>query len=186
VRDRAVLVVFGAALVVLPIYVLVTDDHAPLYDALRTFVLVQAGIVFCLMSYTFGWVCDRLVKASRMHDVKPDASAAAIVAGSMTRNFGILIMLIIGVLGTVGRIGNEHLDWRTPMFQAALLCFFYGWALVDRRIYRTTKTPQELVGGLVVQEAVEHAHEIAKKAGVEDSLEAFRSQSEDRRKKNGG
>jgi hypothetical protein len=182
VRDRAVLVVFGAALVVVPLYVLITDEKAADYDALRAFVLVQAGIVFCLMSYTILWVLNGMWKARKEHRTKRDSDAGMVVIGSVARNVGVLVLLVRGAVGTIDRIGNTHLDWRTPTYQLALLLLFYGWALIDRRVYRTTKTPQELVGGIIVlEDVVEQAKQVAEEAGVLESAEAFKDAHELRR-----
>jgi hypothetical protein len=65
-----------------------------------------------------------------------------------------------------------------------LLFLFYAWALLDRRVYRTTKTPQELVKGLIVDtRAVDEAQAHGRRIGVEESAEAFREQHEQRRLK---
>lgn len=180
-RDRFALAVFGVALVAVPIYVFFTDDTAPTYDALRSFVLVQASAVFCLTSYTMGWVVVRMRKARKAGtSIVPDPGARAVILGSMARNLGILILLFGGALNLVGRLNNTHLDYRTPLFQLAMLLLFYGWALIDRRVYRTTKTPQELVGGIVVEKAVEEARRMTDEMGVSASAQAFQDAREKR------
>jgi uncharacterized SAM-binding protein YcdF (DUF218 family) len=184
VRDRLALIGFGVALVVIPGWVLLTDTKAPGYDALRAFVLVQGVAVFCLTSYTLGWVGVRLVKAQKISPPPtPDPQAKKVIMGSLARNFGILVLLIGGMLNLIGRFNNTHLDHRTPVFQLALLFLFYGWALIDRRIYRTTRTPQQLVGGIIVEKAVAEAKQMAQELDLEDSSEAFREAHEKRKQK---
>lgn len=163
-RDRLALIAFGVAMVVTPIIVLIFDDQAKYYDALRSFVIAQAVVVLCLMFYTIIWVARRMSSANPA--TKPDTAARKVVLGGLTRNFGVLILIFMGLLAVIGRLGNTHLDYKTPLFQFSLLLLFYAWALIDRRIYRGTRTPQELVSG-VVEEAVEEAKKIADEMDVE-------------------
>jgi hypothetical protein len=55
------------------------------------------------------------------------------VMGNAARLAGIIIIMFEPFVSIVERFGNQHLDFRTPVFQIALLFFALAWGWFDHR-----------------------------------------------------
>jgi hypothetical protein len=117
-----------------------------LYDRIRIFVLAQAAVVVLLYIQALYSVIKRVSKPG------PDRSTNEIRRGHMCLLMAIFVLLSEEIYRVAKRIGQDHLNWRTPLLQIALLLLFLAWLWLERRRWRADgdllrPTPKEEARG---------------------------------------
>jgi hypothetical protein len=140
--DKIILSISAVALVVAPVASFLTHGH-PYYDALRWFVLVQCFTIMALYSFTLLWT------ARRIRHNHEDSATKAVIYGSMLRGIGIILLILRDVFLIQDRLGNPHLNWNTPMVQVILTFLLASWALIDRNVYASSRSANEIVSSVM-------------------------------------
>jgi hypothetical protein len=107
---------------------LVVDN---LRDALRVFVLAQAAVICGLYLQVLVNVVGRVMERSS------DRLTNEIRRGHMCTLLAIFVLLSEEIWRVVGRLGEDHFNWRTPLLQLALWLLRLGWLWMERRRWRT-------------------------------------------------
>jgi hypothetical protein len=107
---------------------LVVDN---LRDALRVFVLAQAAVICGLYLQVLVNVAGRVMERSS------DRLTNEIRRGHMCTLLAIFVLLSEEIWRVVGRLGEDHFNWRTPLLQLALWLLLLGWLWMERRRWRT-------------------------------------------------
>lgn len=118
----------GVVIVAAPVVAIVVDDHA--INALRSFVLAQGLVLFCMWAYTLYGVVGRVLTK------RQPQLAREIQLGHACHLFAELIALILFMDFSVHRLGKATLDWHTPLLQGYLWMLLLAWQLMERKAWR--------------------------------------------------
>lgn len=127
-----------------------------LYDRIRIFVLAQAAVVVMLYVQALYSVILRVSRPG------PDRSTNEIRRGHLCLLLAIFVLLAEEIVRVAQRLGQDHLNWRTPLLQIALLLLFLGWLWLERRRWRTDDellrpTPREEARGRARRRVQRHS-----------------------------
>jgi hypothetical protein len=101
-------------------------------DILRAFVFTTGIMVWSIYVVSFVSGTWQLLKR-RVRD----RTAQSMQLGRMARLMAIIVFMAEEITSLVDRFGRHHLDWRTPVFQLAIIFALFAWAYMDRRTYYT-------------------------------------------------
>jgi hypothetical protein len=98
-------------------------------DALRFFVLAQAGCMAVLFSYAFYRALDRALRRAPLlsHELAKGHACGLAMQ---------LLSLAIFIEFSVHRIGHHVLDWHTPFLQLLLWLMLLQWIWMERKNWR--------------------------------------------------
>lgn len=127
-----------------------------LRDGLRIFVLSQSAVIFVIYLQAMWSVTLRVAERS------PDKLTNEIRRGHLCLLLAVFVLLSEEIYQVYNRIGEDHLNWRTPILQAALWLLFLAWLWLERRRWRTDTsllkpTPKEEARGRARRRAAQQS-----------------------------
>lgn len=103
-------------------------------DIFRVWVLAfAAGVLVVHIRSAFFSFRDWRELVDRECVTCPPKPAAPLLRGRLMRLIGVILVIVFGILSTVGRLEHDELTLHTPFFQALLLLFLAAWNDLDRR-----------------------------------------------------
>jgi hypothetical protein len=117
-----------AALCVIGVVVVDVATGEDFPDALRHFVMAQ--IVLVIVLYTITVVVGVVTWHKRVFDTE---SLKEVGKARLARIAGCIIFLLEEAVSLAERFGDEHLVWRTPAIQIALILWLYAWGHIDTK-----------------------------------------------------
>jgi hypothetical protein len=127
-RPWGVVVPSVVVFVVAPLVALAFSDEPR--DVIRSFVLSQATIVFCLFSYSLYNVLRRMA-------IRPQSQfEREIQRGHACNLLAELMFLALFMEFSFKRLGKPMIDWHTPFLQAVVWLLLLAWLWMERRHWR--------------------------------------------------
>lgn len=128
--DKILILVISGASALAAILALSYSYETPL-DYLRWAVLAQAFVVISLYAVTLGNVVYRI-----WSDWKGPALARQLRLANAARLLACLIIVCEATSDVSERLGNQILNFRTPVLQVALILLALAWGFMDRFNYQ--------------------------------------------------